>query len=66
MTAAIRAYTSGVLLARRDNEERTKCACGQFKPVGAPGQAPRTRCDDCATTRKSRADADRNRRREEG
>ena len=59
MTAEIRAYTSGVLLARRDNDERAKCACGQCKPVGAPGQAPRTRCDDCAKTRKRHADAGR-------
>jgi len=44
----IRLHTSGVLRARQDYRERTKCIdCGDFKPVLAPGVAAYSRCDEC-------------------
>lgn len=48
--AAVRAYTTGVLRARADYHERTKCACGRFKPVRADSIAPR--CDACLRKRR--------------
>lgn len=53
---AIRLHTSGVLRARADYHERTKCACGRFKPVRVSSSP--ARCDTCRqpkTNRRRRA-----------
>ena len=61
---AIRLHTSGVLRARADYHERTKCVtCGGFKPVAAPSSRAFTWCAPCSTLRKSDQQAKKYRRR---